>query len=50
MKGVWAVYTRKNMRGKRIDVDGKTEFGPGSRIECLQNPNDQIQSVVYLRE
>ena len=50
MKGVWAVYTRKNMRGKRIEIDGQTEFGPGSRIECLQDPSDRIRSVVYLRE
>lgn len=50
MKGVWALYTRKNMRGKQIEIDGKKEFGPGSRIECLQDPSDRIRSVVYLRE
>ena len=48
-KGVWAVYSEKNYKGVQLEVDGKTEFGPGFRAPCMR-ANDVVKSVKLLRE
>ena len=50
MKGVWALYSGKNYKGIQISVDGKNEFGPGSRITFIQPGNDMAKSVKLLQE
>ena len=50
MKGVWALYSGKNYKGIQISVDGKNEFGPGSRITFIHPGNDMAKSVKLLRE
>ena len=48
MKGVWAVYSEVNYEGIQISVDGKNEFGPGSRIPSVKP--ESVKSVKLLRE
>ena len=50
MKGVWALYTGKNLGRTRIRINGVSEFGPGYRTEFLGVVNDLIQSIEYLRD
>ena len=49
MKGVWALYTGKHNGGTRITINGRTEFGPGCRIDHMEHDSDLIQSIQYLR-
>ena len=50
MEGVWAIYSEKNYKGIQIAVDGRNEFGPGSRISFINPGNDMVKSVKLLRE
>ena len=50
MKGVWALYTGKNLGRTRIKINGVSEFGPGYQSEFLGAVNDLIQSIEYLRD
>ena len=50
MKGVWAIYSERNYKGIQIAVDGRNEFGPGSRISFINPANDMVKSIKLLRE
>lgn len=48
-KYTWELYTEPNYRGPKISIDGKTSFGPGSRIPFVGgSANDKAMSIKIL--
>ena len=48
-KGNWRVYTEVNYAGDPIELDGKTEFGPGKyNFRNVKKLNDEAQSIELL--
>ena len=50
MKGYWSLYTDKNYNGIKISLNGKSEFGPGTRLYSLGPAEDKVKSIKYIRE
>ena len=50
MRGVWSLLTEKNYHGIQISIDGKKEFGPGTRIHTLGLAEERVKSIKYIRE
>ena len=48
--GVWQLFTEKHQQGTAITINGKNEFGPGTRIEAFGAGNDKAKSLKYIRD
>ena len=47
-KGIWKMYTEVNYGGDPLEIDGKTELGPGKynfKSKDLRKLNDKLQSI-----
>jgi len=50
-KGVWSLYdTYPRNNGVALQIDGKTEFGPGTRISWFGAANDKARCLHYVRD
>lgn len=49
-RGVWALYTGENYTHTQVVIDGKSEFGPGSKIPFVGAANNIISSIYQLRD
>jgi len=53
-RGVWELYIGVNFTGGLVNINGKSSFGPGTKISSLYHDepsvNDQIKSVKKIQD